>query len=194
MADAPSGAEPETIVVESASVGRKRKSTGHRQNDDIWQCYSQIPLPQDRAKALHRNYDACCRSCGKTVVGQPQKMKDHTSTCSEAPIDSQLHAYKRLAEAPKPAAGESSSWSTSDAPIAKYVDRVKISSSQLFAWRKMLCIAFIMAGWSFHSVENPYFIKFMGSVRPNFELPSDGCASGWSCRVMLAVDHVTSQA
>ncbi|DBA79192.1 TPA: hypothetical protein ACH3X1_009012 [Trebouxia sp. C0004] len=42
----------------------------------------------------------------------------------------------------------------------------------------MLCIAFIMAGWSFHSVENPYFIKFMGNVRPNFELPSDGCANG----------------
>ncbi|DBB01256.1 TPA: hypothetical protein ACH3X1_001122 [Trebouxia sp. C0004] len=68
MADAPSGSEAEPIVVESASVGQKRKSAGHRQNDDIWQYYSQIPLPQDRAKALHRNYDACCKSCGKTVV------------------------------------------------------------------------------------------------------------------------------
>ena len=58
MADAPSGSEPEIIVVESASVGRKRKSTGHRQNDDIWQEYSKISLPQDKAKALHRNYDA----------------------------------------------------------------------------------------------------------------------------------------
>ncbi|DBA85838.1 TPA: hypothetical protein ACH3X1_005386 [Trebouxia sp. C0004] len=170
MADAPSGSEAEPIVVESASVGQKRKSAGHRQNDDIWQYYSQIPLPQDRAKALHRNYDACCKLCGKTVVGQ-QKMKDHTSNCSEAPIDSQ-HTYKRLAEAPKPTASESSSLSKSDAPIAKYVDKGKISSSQLFAWRKMLCIAFIMAGWSFHSVENPYFIKFMGNVRPNFELLS----------------------
>lgn len=178
MADAASGFEAEPIVVDSVLVGQKRKSAGHRQNDDIWQYYSKIFLPQDRAKALHRNYDACCKSCGRKIVGQPQKMKDHTSDCSEAPIDSQLHAYKRLAEAPKTTASESSSGSKSNAPIAKYVDKVKVSASQLFAWRKMLCIAFIMAGWSFHSVENPHFIKFMGNVRPNFELPSNGCANG----------------
>ncbi|KAL0033274.1 hypothetical protein WJX77_001528 [Trebouxia sp. C0004] len=33
-------------------------------------------------------------------------------------------------------------------------------------------LTFNMAGWSFHSVKNPYFGKFMGNVRPNFVLPS----------------------
>ncbi len=68
MANAASGSEAEPIMLESESVGQKRKSAGHRQNDDIWQYYSKICLPQDRAKAVHRNYDACCKPCGKTVM------------------------------------------------------------------------------------------------------------------------------
>ena len=51
----------------------------------------------------------------------------------------------------------------------KYVDKVKVTTTQLKHWRMLLAVAFIMTGWSFATVENPHFVDFMQHVRPNFE-------------------------
>ena len=40
----------------------KLHTKGHRQLDDIWQYYKKIQLPAEKARTLHRYYDARCKA------------------------------------------------------------------------------------------------------------------------------------
>ena len=150
-------------------------SKGHRQLNASWQYFKMIHLTKAKAKSLHRNYDGECKACGKRVPGQPAKLKTHLQhDCKQKSHSTQLRIHQLQAE---PSSGASSMPESEAAakpgPMTKYVDKVKISAHQLFTWRKMLCLAFVMTGWSFVTVENAEFVTFISHIRPNFELPSE---------------------
>ncbi len=147
---------------------------GHRHLDDIWQYYKKIRLPNDKADTLHRNYDARCKYCGETVVGKPQMMRKHTSKCTSTSHTGQLHALSEQAkQADSHASNQSRNQSAASeangqpktCQLDKYVDRIKITPHQMKRWCMLLAIAFVMNGWSFSSVESPYFKDFVQHVR-----------------------------
>ncbi|DBA88041.1 TPA: hypothetical protein ACH3X1_005022 [Trebouxia sp. C0004] len=153
MADHTAEADFEPIDLDDVSG----KPKGHRTEDDCWDYFKKIKLSEaDRIK-LHRNYNGKCKSCGNTVVGQPYKLKQHLTGCNKASLSSQVHALKSQASAAK--SGDTSSAQSQQvdsAPLAKFVDKVRVTAYQKEAWWKLLCITFVMTGWSFAAVENPH--------------------------------------
>ncbi|DBA90278.1 TPA: hypothetical protein ACH3X1_003568 [Trebouxia sp. C0004] len=43
-------------------------------------------------------------------------------------------------------------------PMKKYLDRATIGSAEMRRLQLLLCLAFVMCGWSFKSVESPFFV------------------------------------
>jgi len=178
----------EPIVIDDS----KKRKIGHRQEDHAWDYFTKIKLSEESAAKLHRNYDARCKSCSETVVGQPSKMKQHlTKQCKHISQAGQLHIFAKQAAAGNSVGSTSASQpqQSVDGPMAKYVDKVPVTKTQKNHWWKLLCIAFIMTGWSFMAVENEHFRTFMQHVRPNFVLPSAYSAELFCALHFSAVLH-----
>ena len=190
--------QQEDEVVEVVEATKKRK-TGHRQEDPIWQFFEKIPLDKAKAAQEHRNHDAKCIKCEKLIPGKPEKLKRHVANdCKNASQGDQLYALKQQA---KVGASESGSNSTanpiqqpSPGSLTRFIDNVKISQSRM-KQQFLLCITFIMTGWSFSTVENPQFVDFMKNVRPNFELPSKhACCASYCClRIFVTICCCTGE-
>ena len=181
---------PRALLIDVVEVTKKRK-IGQRQEDPIWQFFEKIPLDKAKAAQEHRNHDAKCKKCEKQLPGKPEKLKRHVANdCKGASHGDQLYALKQQA---KVGTSESGSDSTADpilrpcsSGLSRFIDNVKISQSRMKQLQLLLCITFIMTGWSFSTVENPQFVDFMKNVRGNFELPSKhACCT--SCKCCTAV-------
>ena len=64
---------PSGLAGSSTATTKKRKiaSTG-RKESACWGSFEKIELPEERQKALQRNYDGKCLACGTVVTGKPQ--------------------------------------------------------------------------------------------------------------------------
>lgn len=67
-----------------------------RHAHEVWKKFNKIRLPKEKAQSTKRNFDAICQACGVTVIGKPQKMRKHLSSCQLAgsglPTDSLTNA------------------------------------------------------------------------------------------------------
>ncbi|DBA87996.1 TPA: hypothetical protein ACH3X1_004978 [Trebouxia sp. C0004] len=119
-------------------------------------------------------------------------MKQHlTKQCKHVSHTGQLHVLAKQAAAGNSAGSTSASQpqQSVDGHLAKYVDKVPVTNTQKQQWWKLLCIAFIMTGWSFMVVENKHFKTFMQHVQPNFELLSTHSAELFYALHFYAVLH-----
>ena len=61
--------------------------------------------------------------------------------------------------------------------MKKYLDRATVGPADMRRLQLLLCLAFVMCGWSFRSVKSPFFVNFCQSLRPKFDCPSKCCAA-----------------
>ena len=151
MADPTAEADAEPIVLDDDC----RKQKGHRTEVDCWDYFKKIRLPKAEADKLHRNYNAVCKSCGDTVIGQPYKLKLHMTGCNGVSLSGQVHALKSQASAAK--SGDTSSAQSQQvdsAPLAKFVDKVRVTAFQKEAWWKLLCITLVNKNDAMELVSN----------------------------------------
>ncbi|DBA74002.1 TPA: hypothetical protein ACH3X1_010826 [Trebouxia sp. C0004] len=82
--------------------------------------------------------------------------------------------------------------SNSNAPkkksMKKYLDRTPIGPAEMWRLQLLLCLAFVMCGWSFRSVKSPFFVDFCQNSRPKFDYPS-----AWLLRNTLFDLHIKSK-
>lgn len=97
-------------------------------------------------------------------------MRQHVATCNKVELKDQVFALKQQQKAAGVQNDDSKGSNSDSETILKYVDKVRVSGSQLQHWRMLLAVT---TGWSFATVENAHFVTFMQHVSPNFDLPSD---------------------
>jgi len=168
MSDQPPSPSP---LGSSTFASSKKRKTGGRPEKDAWLSFDKIELPQAKAKSLGRNYDAQCKACSETIPGQPQHMYKHLAKCPGLQPSDQMAAMNKIADQ-----GNVSTASTSanlpSSPMKKYLDKAPISKDGMMRLWLLLCLAFVMCGWSFRSVENQQFVNFLQNLRPKFTPPS----------------------
>lgn len=96
-------------------------------------------------------------------------MRQHVATCNKVELKDQVFALKQQQKAAGVQNDDSKGSNSDSETILKYVDKVRVSGSQLQHWRMLLAVT---TGWSFATVENAHFVTFMQHVSPNFDLPS----------------------
>lgn len=164
---------PSGLAGSSTATTKKRKiaSTG-RKESACWGSFEKIELPEERQKALQRNYDGKCLACGTVVTGKPSELNRHLSACKEIGLSDQLVALTHATAKGASSASSSGQQNKMSSPMKKYLDKAAIGPHEMRRLQLLLALCFVMCGWSFRSVESPFLMQFCQNLRPNFECPS----------------------
>ena len=157
----------------SGGVGHlSKKRKGGRPESSAWDSFEKITLPEDKQKSTKRNYDGKCLACGEIVKGQPSNLLQHLANCDHVDTTDQMAAMSEVvargssgnAQAPAGLGVDATSTSGKDknksSPMKKYLDKAAIGPAEMRRLQKLLCLVFVMCGWSFTSVDSPFFLDF----------------------------------
>ena len=193
---------PSGLAGSSTSAPKKRKlASSGRKERPCWDSFEKIELPEERARSLGRNFDGKCLACGSVVTGKPKDLNRHLSECKELAPGDQITALMAAAtqagvtaETGHLASGSAtkpseSTKKSSRSPIKKYLDRATIGPAEMRRLQLLLCLAFVMCGWSFRTVESPFFVGFCQSLRPKFECPSKCNHLLHVCKILPTDSH-----
>lgn len=169
--------DSDAVASASSSAASKKRKVG-RPPGVHWQGYTQIELKEKGAG--NRNWSGKCNACGLIVPGKSTDLNAHKADCNKSGNAAQLSALVNSVKAGGGTVADSKTDTAQAArqqSLAGYADR-QLSSAQNKQLQRMLCLAFVLNGWSFRSVQSPKFVAFLKAVRPSFEPPGQQAVLG----------------
>ena len=123
---------PSGLAGSSTAITKKRKIASTRRKESAcWGSFEKIELPEERQKALQRNYDGKCLACGTVVTGKPSELNRHLSACKEIGLSDQLVALTHATAKGASSASSSGQQNKLSSPMKKYLDKAAIGPHEM---------------------------------------------------------------
>lgn len=164
---------------------KKKRTGGGRPKSLVWGTHAIQGM-----KVSEGHYEATCSYCKCFwKKGSPQDLEAHFANgCSKIPADTRQFFLNRLAEkaegnvtnldkvtAKKRKLNDGGSAQTR---ISEFNESTKLSDDRIHEINRACVKAFVVCGIPWHTIENPFFIEFLKTLRPAFNPPSKETLSG----------------
>ncbi|RHZ84801.1 hypothetical protein Glove_74g102 [Diversispora epigaea] len=133
------------------------------------------------------HYEAICKFCNKTWKrGIPKKMAAHLcnectkvhASIRKSVLNKFVKEYNSIPSNETNEEIENSRLSSSTSNIQEFFENVKLPAGRKKEIDRSLIRAFIMCGFPFSAVENPFFIEFLKQLNSGYDPPSSDTLSG----------------
>jgi hypothetical protein len=168
-----------TIVTSVTKQRNKGKNRGGRPKSLVWGIHAEQGM-----KIFDGHYEATCHYCNRFWHrGSPQDIESHLANdCSKIPTETRQFFLDRLAEKAESGATNLKKRKlndgTSQSRITEFHESTKLSEERLHEINRACVKAFVICGIPWHTIENPFFIEFLKTLRPAYTPPSKDVLSG----------------
>ena len=162
------------IIMQSETT----KNKSGRPKSIIWDTY----IKQGR-QISKGHYNATCNFCGKFwYKGSPEACEDHLANlCPKVPSDTQDLFLNRLA-AQSVEGNESTrkkrKTNNTQSKVVDFIESTKLTEERIDEIDRALVKAFVICGIPWSTIENPFFIELLKTLRPAYTPPSRENLSG----------------
>src|SRR2546421_12056639 len=168
--------------VSSSSASNEKK--GGRPKSIIWEMYIQ----QGR-KISQGHYNATCKFCNKKWhKGSPEECESHLANfCQKVPSDIRdlflnrlaMRAIEKNSQEPPRAKRKLRDHSAKfQTRVNDYVESTKLTEERINEINRTLVKAFVICGIPWKTIESPFFIELLKTLRPGYNPPSKETLSG----------------